>query len=215
MLHGNDFGVKQRRADTRNRTGDAAGFRQSTRRRSTIVHTNRAEFRYRRSTPRCSCIARLPMQARIRRRRGKMKPLSRQFLPPDVLPTHSFASENALAKVRPILPPINSRDAQRELNAFGGMEAPTETTGIFIQLRNRRLEMNKVALAGTKCRDHLRGRTGIDNFDLPPVDAVVMHGVAQHGERLRPMVGEQCLSFQVFPGKVLRRGRKGRSRRAD
>src|SRR5580658_11356169 len=46
--------------------------------------------------------------------------------------THSFASENAFAKVRNISVSMNLRDAQRVLKAFGGMEAPTETEGYSI-----------------------------------------------------------------------------------
>jgi hypothetical protein len=60
-----------------------------------------------------------------------------------------------------------------------------------------------VALTSTKCRCHLHWRTGIDNVDLPPIDAVVVNGVAQHGERLRAVIGKKRLSFEVFPLETL------------
>src|SRR5580658_4363379 len=58
---------------------------------------------------------------------GKNEASFAAISPAGVFRTHSFASENADAKLRNVSLSMKLRDAQRELKAFGGIDAPTDT----------------------------------------------------------------------------------------
>ena len=71
-------------------------------------------------------------------------------------------------------------------------------------LRCRGLEMNEVALTRPERRFHALRRSGVDDVNARPIDAIEVRRVFEHDERLHSMVREQRGSLEILPGELAR-----------
>jgi len=64
--------------------------------------------------------------------------------------------------------------------------------------------MDIISGAGAKSGFHLFRWPGIDYLDLIPVDSVVLGGVFQHDEWLKPVIRKQSPALELLPARVPR-----------